>query len=169
MSISEGLLPEFDQETATTRKLLEQVPEDKLQWGPHEKSMTLGRLAAHIAELPGWAPALLEQDEFDVAPPDGEGYSPPALDSVSAILETFDANVAKARSMLASTSDAAFMDAWTLKKGGEKLFSVPRIGMVRSMLMNHAIHHRGQLTVYLRLSGAAVPQSYGPTADFPDM
>lgn len=169
MAIGESLLPEFDQETATTRKLLEVIPGDKLAWKPHERSMTLGQLASHLADLLGWSEVMIAQDAFDVAPPDQEAPAPQEMRSRADILGTFDANAAKARELIASTSDEDFMKMWTLKKSGEALFSMPRIAIIRSMLMNHMVHHRAQLGVFLRLNDVPVPQSYGPTADFPDM
>lgn len=169
MSIAEGLLPEFDQEMAATRKVLERVPAARLGWSPHEKSMSLGRLASHLAELPIWTGVSLDQDEFDVSPPEGE-QDWVAFDStsVSEILDEFDKNAAGAREAIARTSDETFFEDWTLKSGGEALFTMPKIGVVRSFVLNHGIHHRGQLTVFLRLLDVAVPQTYGPTADEPD-
>lgn len=169
MAIAEALLPDYDQEVDRTRKMLEVVPNDKLDWKPHEKSMTLGRLATHLCEMPGWGQAVLALDEFDMAPPDAEPYRPPTVNSSAEILEMFNTNAAKARELIASMSDADFMKTWTLKKAGEKVFSAPRAGVVRDILMSHMAHHRGQLSVYLRLNDVPIPQSYGPTADYPDM
>lgn len=169
MLIYEAFLAELDQETPKTRKMLERVPEKKLSWKPHDKSMPLGRLATHVAELQGWAQVILAQEEFDLAPPDAPPYQPVVLESVSEIVKLFDSNVETLRGLLRSTSDAEFMKPWTLKMGGEALFSAPRVGVTREMLFNHLYHHRGQLSVYLRLNGVSVPQSYGPTADEPDM
>ena len=169
MSIAQGLLPEFDQEMASTRKVLERVPGDRLAWSPHEKSMTLGRIASHLAELPIWTTVSLEQDEFDVSPPEGEqDWVALNSDSVEEILEQFDKNAADARETIARTRDETFFEDWTLKSGGAALFTIPKIGVVRSFVLNHSIHHRGQLTVFLRLLDVAVPQTYGPTADEPD-
>ncbi len=169
MPIFEAFLAELDQETPTTRKMLERVPEKKLDWKPHDKSMPLGRLATHVAELQGWAEAILTQDEFDLAPPGAPPYQPLVLEKVSEMVKLFDTNVEKLRGLLRSTSDADFMKPWTLKMGGQALFSAPRVGVARDMLFNHLIHHRGQLSVYLRLNGVPVPQTYGPTADEADM
>ncbi|MEJ2342619.1 MAG: DinB family protein [Gemmatimonadales bacterium] len=169
MPIAQALLPEFDQEMAATRKLLERVPDGKFDWSPHEKSMTLGRLAGHLAELPMWTAVSLDQDEFDVNPPDGEEeWEAANLTSSAETLELFDKNSADAREKIASTGDATFFEDWTLKSGGETLFTIPKIGVVRSFILNHSIHHRGQLTVFLRLLDVPVPQTYGPTADEPD-
>ena len=165
MAINESFLMELEQEAASTRKLLERVPQAKLAWKPHAKSMTLSRLATHMAELPGWSEAVLGQEEFDIAPPGGPAFEPQELKTVDELLELFDANIAKMRKALSSTSDQDFMKPWTLKKAGEKVFTAPRIGVVRSTLFNHAVHHRGQLSVYLRLTGALVPATYGPSAD----
>lgn len=169
MAIYEAFLAELDQETPRTRKMLERVPEKKLDWKPHDKSMPLGRLATHVAELQGWAEAVLAQDEFDLAPPDAPSYQPTVLKSVSEIVKLFDSNVEKLRGLLRSTSDGDFMKPWTLKMGGQALFTAPRVGVTRETLFNHLYHHRGQLSVYLRLNGVPVPQTYGPTADETDM
>jgi uncharacterized damage-inducible protein DinB len=165
VAISEAFLAELEQEAAATRRALERVPEDKLTWKPHEKSMTLSRLATHIAELPGWAEVILSQDEFDIAPPGAPPFTPQQLGSVAEILDLYDANVAKLRDLLGSTSDAAFRKPWKFLNGGEEVFTAPRVGVVRNILFNHAIHHRGQLSVFLRLAGAPVPATYGPSAD----
>ena len=169
MSIAEALLPKFDQEMARTRKILEAVPTDKFDWKPHEKSMALGRLANHLTELPGWSEALLVQNEFDVAPTnEGEQQSPPTFDTTTELLEAFDTNVAKTREVIAATSDEQMMAPWSLKSGGETLFTAPRIGIVETFMIHHIIHHRGQMTVYLRLCDCPVPQTYGPSADYPE-
>ncbi|UCF19360.1 MAG: DinB family protein [Gemmatimonadota bacterium] len=165
MAINESLLIELQQEAAATRKVLENIPEDKLAWRPHEKSMTLSRLATHIAELPAWGEVMLSRDEFDIAPPGAPPFQPQELGSVAEILDLFDKNVAKLRELAGSTSDEDFRKQWTLLKGGNQVFTAPRIGVVRSTLFNHTIHHRGQLTVFLRLVGAPVPGTYGPSAD----
>lgn len=165
MSLSKTLLPEYDQEMATTRRVLDRVPEDQFGWQPHEKSMSLGRLATHVAELAGWAKTFLKDDSFDLAPPGGGGYQAQVAPSRSALLEMFDKNVASTRAAIEATDDATFMQKWTLLKGGQSIFTLPRIAVLRTMLLNHVIHHRGQLTVYLRLTGTPVPSVYGPTAD----
>lgn len=167
MSVSEMLLPEFDQETAGTRKLLERFPEDKMGFKPHEKSMPLGRLVSHLAEIPSWAVNALTQDSLDLAPPGSEGWKPTIFESRQEVLETFDANVEAARAALADTPDEAFGETWSLLRGGETLISMPRIGVVRGMVLNHMIHHRAQLGVYLRLNDVPVPGVYGPSADEP--
>ena len=165
MAIAESILPEFDHETATTRTLLERVPADKAEWKPHAKSMSLGQLAMHIANLPNWASITLERTEFDSNPPDGPRVTSPSYESGAKLLQTYDANVSAARVLLVRTTDAEFMVPWALKNGGKSLFSMPRVAVFRSFVLNHAVHHRGQLSVYLRLLDVPVPNIYGPTAD----
>ena len=165
MPIAESMLPEFDHETATTRTLLERVPEAKAEWKPHAKSMSLGYLASHIANIPRWASATLERTEFDVNPPGGSDLKTPEFDSVARVLERYDAGVSAAREVLRRTSDGDFMVQWTLKNAGRSMFSMPRASVFRSFVMNHAIHHRGQLSVYLRLLDVPLPSIHGPTAD----
>lgn len=169
MSLADSLLPQFDQEVATTRKMLERVPGDRLDWSPHEKSMTLGRLASHLAEGPGWAGALLTQDSFDVEPPEGTGYEPADCGTVSEILALLDESVAQCRDIVAATDDETFLSPWSLLRAGETVFSAPKIGVFQQMVVHHMVHHRGQLSVYLRLLDVPLPQTYGPTADEPDM
>lgn len=165
MAIAESILPEFDHETATTRTLLERVPAEKAEWQPHVKSMSLGRLAMHIANLPNWATITLERREFDTNPPDGPRITSPAFESAARLLQIYDANVSAARALLARTTDGEFMVQWTLKSGGKTMFCMPRIAVFRSFVLNHAVHHRGQLSVYLRLLDVPLPNIYGPTAD----
>ena len=166
MSIAESILPEFDRETATTRLLLERVPEGHAGWKPHAKSMSLGQLAMHIANLPRWTSITLERTGFDTNPPDGPrtATSPP-FESAAGLLQAYDANVSAARALLARTTDGEFMVQWTLKNGGKSMFSMPRVAVLRSFVLNHAVHHRGQLSVYLRLLDVPLPNIYGPTAD----
>ena len=164
MAIKDALLPEFDHEMATTRRLLERLPEAEFAWKPHDRSMALGQLAGHIANLPQWCSATLASTVFDLdALPDDARPQLPA--SRAAVLEEFDGKVAAARGQLTSTTDAEFMTLWTLKKGGQEVFTLPRISAIRSFVMNHLIHHRGQLSVYLRLKNVPLPSIYGPTAD----
>ena len=165
MAIAESLLPEFDHETATTRALLERLPKGKADWRPHPKSRSLGQLAMHIANIPRWASVTLERTEFDTNPPDGQTVIVPAFASEEQLLEAYDDGVKSARAMLVRTSDGDFMVAWTLKSAGKSLFSMPRAAVFRSFVLNHAVHHRGQLTVYLRLLDVSIPNIYGPTAD----
>ena len=165
MPIAESTLPEFDHETATTRVLLERVPEAKADWQPHAKSMSLGHLAMHIANIPHWAPVTLERTWFDTNPVDGPRATTPPFQSASHLLQFYDEGVRAARALLARTTDGEFMVQWTLKSGGKSMFSMPRIAVFRSFVLNHAVHHRGQLSVYLRLLDVPIPNIYGPTAD----
>jgi uncharacterized damage-inducible protein DinB len=164
MGISAELLPEFDLEMAAARRTLERIPEDKLGWKPHEKSMTLGRLAGHVAELPGMGVRVIQSDGFDVANRPA-GSKPNVAESQKHVLEMFDKNVAEARAAFAGASDAQWAGNWTISAGEKKFYDGPRIGAVRRMMMNHIIHHRAQLGVYLRLTGVPVPSVYGPSAD----
>lgn len=165
MSIAASLLPEFTHEMATTRALLERVPEADAAWKPHPKSTSLGQLAVHIAGLPGLGLQVLERAELDMNPPGGPAYSPPEFESTSALLESFDSSVAAVKAALEGVSDEHLMEVWTFKSGGETIIAMPRAGMLRTLLMNHLIHHRGQLSVYLRLRDVPLPSIYGPTAD----
>ena len=165
MPMSQALLPEFDHEMANTRKALARVPEDKFGWKPHEKSMTMGRLATHLAELLGLVPTVLETESFDFAPPGAPPFQPKTAASRAELLEMFDKNVATARAAIGAASDAQLMVNWSLLLGGRTLLSMPRIAVLRGMAMNHVIHHRGQLAVYLRLNDVPVPALYGPSAD----
>lgn len=165
MALNQALLPEFDKEMANTRKTLERVPDDKFDWKPHAKSMTLRQLSQHLALFPSWMVDTLVKTSFDYAPVDGEPYKPPALNSRKDLLEVFDRDVAKAREGLAAASDADLMQNWSLLAGGKTVFSMPRVAVLRSMVMNHMIHHRAQLGVYLRLNDVPVPALYGPSAD----
>jgi uncharacterized damage-inducible protein DinB len=167
MAIKDALLPEFDHEMQVTRAHLAVVPEAKADWKPHAKSMSLGQLARHIAEVPGWVGVTLGATEMDLNPPGGPAYVPPKFEGTARSLEVFDAAVAQGRAMIAAASDADFMVTWSLKNAGKVAMSMPRAAVLRSFVMNHMIHHRGQLTVYLRQLEVPVPSSYGPTADAP--
>lgn len=162
MSISETLLLEFDGEMEKTRQILACAPEGKWDWTPHEKSMSLGRLSGHIAELASWGTTIMEQDTFELSP---EQYKAYVADSSPALVETFDRHRAKARGAIGNADDEAFHRMWTMKVGGKTVLSGPRIAMMRGMVMNHLIHHRGQLSVYLRLLDVPLPGMYGPSAD----
>ena len=162
MKISDTLLPEFDHEAATTRKTLERVADDKFDWAPHEKSMPLGRLACHVAEIPYFGTAVSTADSMDFAK--GE-YKQISATTRQQLLDAFDANIKDARASIAGMSDEEMMKAWALRNGDTVIMSMPKVGVLRVILMNHWIHHRGQLSVYLRLTGAAVPSIYGPSAD----
>ena len=162
MTMSEMLLPEFDQEMANTRKTLERIPEDKFDWAPHQKSMTLGRLAGHVAELPTYATTTIQTDSLDLST--GE-YKPLVAASRQQVLEAFDKNAAAARAAIAGTNDGHLSKTWSLFYQGKPIFSMPRAAVLRSKVMNHLIHHRAQLGVYLRLNEVPVPSLYGPSAD----
>ena len=165
MGLAATLLPEFDQEMANTRKCLERVPEDKLDWKPHDKSMSFGEITTNMANLLSWTTLMIEQDSFDIAPP---GEDPPRVDpagSLESALAMFDKNVAVAHTAMEGASDELLLAPWTLLMGGNEVFKMPRVGVFRTMIMNHMIHHRAQLGVYLRLNDVAVPAMYGPSAD----
>jgi len=164
MGSSEALLTEFDQEMVATRKTLERIPEDKQAWKPHEKSMPLGRLAGHLAELPGFGLKMIQLDSFNFAnrPP---GQKPLVAESQKHVLEIFDKNVAQLREAIAGLSDVDLQKNWSLGAGDKKIYDGSRMGALRRMLMNHMIHHRAQLGVYLRLNDVPVPSVYGPSAD----
>src|SRR5262245_28282214 len=164
MSIAESLLPEFDYETANTRKTLERVAEKKFDWKPHDKSWAMGGLATHLANIPSWASVTINQDSFDLAPGGSPVKLPPAT-SLKEILETFDKNVSEARAAIVGANDEHLLKPWTLLSGGNIIFTIPRIACLRSFVMNHMIHHRAQLGVYLRLNDLPVPAIYGPSAD----
>jgi len=166
MPLKDGILPEFDHEMGTTRRLLERVPEADFAWKPHDKSFPLGHLAGHIANIPHWVEITFDESAFDVgASPDTARPTPPT--SVAELLTRFDANVKKARAKIDEQTDPAFFARWTLKNNGEEVFTMPKIAVLRSFIMNHLIHHRGQLSVYLRMRNVPLPSIYGPTADEP--
>jgi hypothetical protein len=167
MGFSASLLPEFDLEMANTRKALEQVPEGKLEFKPHEKAFTLGWVAGFLAVLPGWTVTTLNQDSLDLAPGGVEPPPPPPPRSRPEILERFDINRASARAALEQASDERWMQPWSLLRAGHTVLTLPRAVVMRSFVMNHLVHHRGQLTVYLRMTGARVPSLYGPSGDDP--
>jgi uncharacterized damage-inducible protein DinB len=163
MSFAHSFLPEFDHEMQTTRAMLERVPEGNGGWKPHPKSMTLEQLALHIASLPSWVTRGLKLDEFDLNPAGGRPSR--RFESRAALLETFDANVAEARAALEGSDGTDMTATWTLKSAGQVAMTMPRSAIVRSFAMNHLIHHRGQLSVYLRLNDVPLPMIYGPSAD----
>lgn len=165
MSIAASLLPEFDMEMANTRKTLERVPADKFDFAPHEKSMPMISLATHIANMTGWGTITLTQDEFDMQPPGSAPYREEPAKSVEELLAKFDANREAFRAALAAISDEAMMKNWSLLSGGHVIFTQPRIGVLRGMILNHLVHHRAQLSVYLRINNVPVPALYGPSAD----
>jgi uncharacterized damage-inducible protein DinB len=165
MAIRDSFLTELDHELATTRKLLEIVPEAKTSFRPHVKSWTLGELSLHVANVLNWLPMTLNRTELDLDPPGGPKFVPPKFESAKATLKMFDETARAARAALATASDSDLAVPWTLKKHGQVMFTMPRAACVRSFVMNHMIHHRGQLTVYLRMVDVPLPPVYGPTAD----
>ena len=163
MTIKDGILAEFDHETATTRKLLERVPDEKWSWKPHARSMSLGQLATHVSQLPHWTDAILNQTVFDLATvPQDQTIAESG--SRAEIVAAFERNVKAARASLDKT-DAEFAALWTLKRAGQEVFAMPRVSAFRSFVLYHMVHHRGQLSVYLRLNDIPVPSIYGPSAD----
>ena len=168
MAINQGLLGEFDHEMANTRKTLERLPEGKFDWNPDPKSMSLGGLATHITMIPGWVKMTLDSPSFDVNPPGGQPWIPPQPKTRAEVLALFDKAVPELRAALAGASDQALMEQWSLLNGGKTVFTMPRVAVLRAMIMNHLIHHRAQLCVYYRLNGVSVPALYGPSADEPN-
>jgi uncharacterized damage-inducible protein DinB len=165
VTIGQSMLPEFDQEMTNTRKVLERVPEEKWNWKPHDKSGTVSWLAGHVAMIPGWTTMTINTEELDYAPVDGPAYQPPKIENRKDLLAIFDKESAEARAALAAVSDEDLMKGWTLKAGGQEIFTMPRIACIRGFVLNHLIHHRAQLTVYYRLLDVPVPGLYGPSAD----
>ncbi len=165
MSIAQSILPEFDHEMANTRKTLERVPDDKFDWKAHEKSNSIGWVVSHLAEIPGWVEGTMQQTTMDINPPGGEPYQAPTFSNTKDALELFDKNVAAARAAIEAASDADFMQEWSLLNAGETMMSMPRIGCIRGFILNHTIHHRAHLCVYLRLNDIPVPALYGPSGD----
>ena len=163
MALRDALLPEFEHEMATTRKTLERVPEEKVAWKPHATSMSLGRLAGHLAEMAGFVASTFQGDSFDFAPPGAQPVQPTTMTSRTQLLELFDKNVASAKAAISKASDEELYKTWTLLNGGKTFFAMPRIQVLRSMILNHMIHHRGQLSVYLRMNQVPVPSIYGPS------
>lgn len=161
----QAMLGEFDNEMQTTRRVLERVPEDKFDWKPHSRSMSMGMLASHVAELIGWCVPTLQQSELDMNPPGGPTYQPTIHATPEALLKAFDANVAAARGVLAATPDARLGENWTLKNAGKAVMTLPKGAVLRAFVFNHVVHHRGQLSVYLRMNDVPVPSIYGPSAD----
>jgi uncharacterized damage-inducible protein DinB len=161
MGIKDALLAEFDHEMGTTRRLLERIPDAQLAWKPHDKSMSLGGLATHLTNIPNWGEVILDRTSFDLdtAPPNLEPKA-----SRAAILDAFDASVKTTRGRM-DKSDDEYLAHWALKRGGQAMFSMPRAAAFRTFVLYHLVHHRGQLSVYLRLNDVPLPAMYGPTAD----
>ena len=160
MKLADTLLMELDQEAQTTKRVLDRIPDDKLAWKPHPKSYSLGQLALHIASVPGSVAAAVVPDSME-AP----NFSQPEPKSRQEVLDTFSKSLESAKDTLKKMDDARLTSMWRLTKNGKVLMSVPRIGFIRSILMNHNYHHRGQLSVYLRMLDVPVPSIYGPSAD----
>ncbi len=161
MTFSEWLLPEFDEEVKNTRKLLECVPDGSLDFQPHPKSMKLGRLAVHVAELPSWTNLMLDQEVLEMTP----DYKPTVVTSAAELLKILDDSASSARAKIAAATDEDWAVTWTFKWAGETVLSAPRSKVMRGTIMNHLVHHRAQLGVYLRLLDVKIPGMYGPSAD----
>ena len=163
MPLIDALLPEFDREMGLTRRLLDRVPDGQFDWKPHPTSVTLGRLAEHLAEMPLWAAMTMTQNTLEMTtrrPPD---YQRPA--TRDAVLAMFDANLKNGRGNLAGKTDGEFMAPWTLTAGGKEVFTMPKVAVMRNFVLNHMVHHRGQFSVYLRMLGVKIPSIYGPSGD----
>jgi len=160
MKLSESILMELDQEAQTTKRVLERIPDDKLAWKPHPKSFSLGQLALHIASVPAGVTTIVMQDSVEA--PD---FSQPEPKSRQEVLDTFSKSLETAKGNLTKMDDARLAATWSLTRGGKVVMSAPRIGFLRSVLLNHVYHHRGQLSVYLRMLDVPVPSIYGPSAD----
>jgi uncharacterized damage-inducible protein DinB len=165
MPYADTILPEFDQEMASTRKVLERIPDDKLDWKAHPRSNTIGWNANHVADIPNWLVMVLSQPSLDIAPAGGEPYPFPRLGATREIVELFDRNVAAARKAITDASDEQMASPWTLLQAGQTLFTMPRTAVVRNMVLNHLMHHRAHIIVYLRLNDLPVPGMYGPSGD----
>jgi len=161
MRMVDSILMELEQEAGTTRRLLERVPTDKLGWKPHPKSMTLGQLALHVATVPGMVAEFACATNFEL-PDFGDQ---PTTGSTAEVIKAHEKSIADAKARLNDFDDAAMMATWTMTKGGKTLFSTPRIGLIRAIMLNHWYHHRGQLSVYLRQLDVPIPSIYGPSAD----
>jgi uncharacterized damage-inducible protein DinB len=162
MAFADQFLPEYDNEMKTTRSLLERVPFDNASWKPHAKSTDLGGLASHVANLAGFGIGIAAADVMDMAAP---GRARPRFTSTEQVLSAFDENVAKTREAISNMADADLATMWTLRAGDQVILTLPRVAALRALMMNHMIHHRGQLSVYLRLNDVPLPSIYGPTAD----
>ena len=161
MTIIDGLLAELEQEAATTRRVLERIPQAHLSWKPHPKSMSLGQLALHVATVPGNVAELAARDTI----PEPPAFVQPEAATASELVPALTASVAKAKQALGGFDDARMGAMWRLQKGGKDILAMPRVAVVRAIMLNHWYHHRGQLLVYLRLLNQSVPSVYGPTAD----
>ncbi len=165
MELKDFFLEKLEQEAEASRKVVERVPEGRNDWKPHEKSMPLGHLAALVAAMPGWATLMVERDELNLDDPESEKFKTKALGSRAELLQSLDAGLASSRKALESTTEAHLMKNWKFSAGGYLISDKPRYVMLSESLFSHLAHHRGQLTVYLRLNEASVPAIYGPSAD----
>lgn len=166
MKNTELLLAELEREAVATRKALERVPEGKHDWKPHPKSMELGRLATLVANMPGWPEMMINMDELDINPPGGPKYKPAEWKTRRELLEQFESSLNKGRDALRKTSDDHLLNTkWRMLSGGKVMSEQTRYEALRDGVLNHLAHHRGQLTVYLRMNDASVPAIYGPSAD----
>jgi uncharacterized damage-inducible protein DinB len=165
MSLADMFLGELEAEAPTTRSMLSRVPEGRPDWKPHPKSMNLQYLASHLAQLPEWVTMTIRETGLDVMPKPGSPIRLTTLMTTKELLDTFDAKLAEARTVLASATDEQMQEVWTLRAGEQVLLQQPRVAVLRSMVFNHMVHHRAQLGVYLRLNDIAIPPSYGPSAD----
>ena len=165
MSYADTILPEFDQEMANTRKVLERVPNDKWDWRAHGKCNTIGWNANHLAEIPDWIEGTLAELSWDIAPVGGEGYQSPKLTTSQEVLDLFDRNVKAARQAISSVKDEDMTKMWSLLEAGKPIITLPRAAVIRSFVLNHLIHHRAHLCLYLRLNDISVPEMYGPSGD----
>jgi len=165
MTIAQMFLPELEQEMAGTRRVLERIPDDKLDWKAHPKSNSIRWVASHLVEIPGWTEGILTQTEWDIQPKGEEPYRMPQLANRAEILAEFDKNLAAAKKAIAATSDADYAQDWSLKMQGETLVKMPRVACIRTWILNHTIHHRAFLCSYLRLNDVPVPGMYGPSGD----
>lgn len=162
MSIGESMLPEYDQEMANARKVIQCVPDGKLDWKAHPKLNSIGWVMSHLVEIPGWVEGTLTQESWDVRPPGGEPYRTAMMATAAQALATFDAHVAAGRTALAAVTDHALFQPWSLLDAGQPIFTMPRLAVIRSFVLNHLIHHRAFLVVYLRMNDIEVPGMYGP-------
>ncbi len=165
MSVAKHILFDFDHEMATTRTLLERVPDDAASWKPHPKSTSLGGLAVHIASLARWTESVARLPEIDFAGPSAAELRPAPFESTRQVLDMFDKGIAAGRAAIADSSDGAMKETWVLRAGPRVIVELPRAGALGTFVIHHIIHHRGQLSVYLRLRDVALPSIYGPTAD----
>ena len=165
MKICDAILPEYDQEVATTRKCLARIPDGKFSYKPHPKSFEMGALAVHIATMLDWGVLTMQTDSFDYAPLGGEPYVAPKAATNAELLAMYDKASAAFREALAGAENEAMMKPWSLMAGGQTMFTMPKAAVIRGMILNHIVHHRGQLSVYLRMCDIPVPAIYGPSAD----